>query len=244
MPNVALDITLSLQRGLTSKVETLMNNAANIGVHGFQADNVIFSEYLGQRDSHETLSYLNDVATVRDLRFGSVEKTGNPFHAALQSAGYFAIETPGGIRYTRSGAFTKNNQGILVDANGDPVLSLDGGQINIPPESTQIMIGPDGSIADENGLIAQIGVFTFENEYDVRKVGNTQFETDQAAIPSNDQANIIGGALETSNVNMMKNMSEMMMVSKAYSLNQRYIEEQLKLEQKKIDSLAQSAPAA
>lgn len=244
MTTVSLDVTLSMQRGLTSTMETLMNNAANAGVHGFQTDDVIFSEFLGQRTNLETISYLNDVATVRDLRNGSLDTTGNPLHVALQSGGYFGIETPNGIRYTRSGAFTVNPQGVLIDLQGDPVLSSDGGQIAIPAESTTITIGVDGSIADENGLIAQLGVFSFENEYDIRKTGNTQFETEQAVIPFNDQANIVQGALENANVNIIKNMSKMMQVSKTYSLNQRYIEEQLKLEQKKIDSLAQSAPAA
>ena len=244
MAHVSLDISLSLQRGLMSKIETLTNNAANAGTHGFQADNVIFSEYLGKNDHLENYSYLNDIATIRSVTNGSLDRTGNPFHVALQSAGYFAVETPFGIRYTRSGAFTRNAEGVLVDVHNNPVLSIDGGQINIPPESSNIFITQDGTISDENGVIAQLGIFGFENEFDVTKTGDTQFETAQAALPIADNAMVIQGALENANVNLIKNMSEMMMVAKTYSLNQRYIEEQLKLEKEQIDTLATSAPAA
>lgn len=240
---VALDITLSMQRALTTKMDVLINNAANAGTHGFQADNVIFSEYLGHSDGNENYSYLNDVATFRNLQNGALDKTGNTFHVALQSAGYFAVQTNQGVRYTRSGAFAVNPDGTLVDIHGNPVLSIDGGEINIPPEAQHISIGQTGIISDENGILAQLGVFAFENEFDTEKTGNTQFDTAQAAIPAADTANIIQGALEWGNVNTINNMSEMMKVAKTYSLNQRYIEEQLKLDSKQIDTLAQSAPA-
>ncbi len=244
MTTVALDITLSLQRALNTKMEVLMNNTANAATHGFQEENVLFSEFLGKADNHETYSYLNDAASYRNISNGSLEKTGNPYHAALQSAGYFAVQTAEGIRYTRSGSFARSPEGILVDLNGDPVLSIDGGEIVIPAESQTINIGETGVITDENGIIAQLGVFGFENEYDIQMVGNTQFTTEQAAIPLADDANIIQGALENANVNGIKNMSEMIMVARAYSLNQKYIEEHIKAENEKVDALAQSAPAA
>ncbi len=241
---VALDITLSMQSALQSKIAVLSNNAANAGTIGFQADSVIFSEFLGQSDNYETYSYLDDVATVRDLKLGTLERTGNPFHVALQSAGYFAIQTPQGIRYTRSGAFTVNNEGILVDLNGDPVLSADGGEIVIPVESETIAIAQDGTMSDQNGILAQLGVFGFDNDYDMEKVGNTQMKTDQGAIPLENKAKVTQGALEQANLNTIKNMTEIMQASKLYSLNQRYIEEQLRLESKQTDMLVTVAPAA
>ena len=92
--------------------------------------------------------------------------------------------------------------------------------------------------------MAQLGVFSFENKYDMRKVGNTQLQTDQGAIALGDRAQVIQGVLEESNLNPIKNMTEMMQASKLYSLNQRYIEEHLKLESKQTDMLLSSAPAA
>ncbi len=239
---VALDITLSMQRGLDHKMIALTNNAANAGVHGFQADRVIFSEHLGQSDGVNTYSYLDDVATVRDLKRGPLDRTGNPFHLALQSNGYFGVQTAEGIRYTRSGAFLKNPEGVLTTLSGESVLSSDGGEINIPPGSITVSIAQDGTISDESGVIAQLGVFGFENEFDIEKTGNTQFKTEQAAIPLGNQANIVQGALEGSNVSLIRNMSEMMMVSKIYGLNQRFITDAIKLESKKNEMLATSTP--
>lgn len=240
---VSLDITLSMQAGLQNKLSVLSNNAAQAGTVGFQADSAIFSEFLGESDSYGTYSYLDTIATVRDTKVGPLERTGNPLHVALQSKGYFAVQTPEGIRYTRAGAFTVNAQSILVDLYNNPVLSADGGEINILPESEKIAIAKDGTISDQNGILAQLGVFDFTNEYDMKKVGNTQLQTDQAAIPLTLEANVVQGALEQSNINSVKNMSEMMEVSKLYSLNQRYIEESLKLDSKKSDLLVSTPPS-
>lgn len=242
--SVSLDITLSMQKALQDKINVLSNNAANAGTIGFQADSVIFSEFLGESDPQETYSYLDSIATVRDTNTGPLEQTGNPFHAALRGKGYFAVQTPEGIRYTRSGAFTVSSEGLLVDLHGNSVLSADGGEINILAESESISISKDGTISDQNGILAQLGIFDFTNEHDMKKIGNTQLQTDQAAIPLTLEANVVQGALEQANTNPIKNMSEMMEVSRLYSLNQRYIEESLKLESKKAELLVSTPPAA
>lgn len=240
MSSVTLAITLSMQKALQDNLTVLSNNASNAGTVGFQADAAIFSEFIGEG----SYSYLDNIATVRDTKRGPLERTENPFHAALQGKGYFAIQTPEGVRYTRSGAFTVNAAGLLVDLNGDSVLSADGGEINILPESENVAIATDGTISDQNGILAQLGVFDFTNEYDMKKVGNTQLQTDQAAIPLILEANVVQGALEQANTNAVKNMSEMMELSRLYSLNQRYIEEALKLESKKTDLLVSTPPSA
>ena len=241
---VSLDITLSMQKALQDKLNVLSNNAANAGTVGFQEDSVIFSQFLGKGDPQGTYSYLDSIATMRDTKTGPLEQTGNPFHAALRSKGYFAIQTPEGIRYTRSGAFTVSSDSLLVDLQGNPVLSADGGEINILPESENVSIAKDGTISDQNGILAQLGIFDFTNEHDMKKMGNTQLQTDQAAIPLTLEANVVQGALEQANTNPIKNMSEMMEVSRLYSLNQRYIEETLKLESKKAELLVSTPPAA
>ncbi len=99
-------------------------------------------------------------------------------------------------------------------------------------------------MSDQNGILAQLGVFGFDNDYDMEKVGNTQMKTDQAAIPLENKAKVTQGALEQANLNSIKNMTEIMQASKLYSLNQRFIEEQLRLESKQTDMLVTVAPAA
>ena len=76
----------------------------------------------------------------------------------------------------------------------------------------------------------------------MEKVGNTQLKTDQAATPLGDTAKVIQGSLEQTNLNPISNMTEMMQASKLYTLNQRYIEEQLKLESKQTDMLVSTPP--
>lgn len=241
---VSLDIALSMQTALQNKMAVLSNNAANMGAVGFQADTVIFEQYLGQSDQYETFAYANDVATLRDLKVGSQDKTGNPFHMALSAEGYFGVITPQGPRYTRSGAFTVNDQGILVDLAGNPVMSADGGQIAIPVDATDVIISNDGVMADQNGQFAQVGIFDFDNPQDMEKLGDTLLKTDQAPIPLGDDARVVQGALEQANVNPILNMVEMTQVTKLYAANQRYIEESLKLQSKQTDMLVTMPPAA
>jgi flagellar basal-body rod protein FlgF len=133
---------------------------------------------------------------------------------------------------------------MLVDLNGDSIMSVDGGQINIPADSTEIVISYDGVIADQNGMIAQIGIFDFDHPQDMEKVGNTQLKTDQAPLPLGNRAKVVQGALEQANVNPILNMVEMTQVTKLYAANQRYIEESLKLQSKQTDMLVSAPPAS
>lgn len=241
---LTLDIALSMQKGLQSKLDVTTNNIAQQANHGFKERQVIFSEFVGNGDKQGNYSYANDIATVRNLLNGAIEKTGHPFHFALQSRGYFGIQTPEGIRYTRSGAFTMNADNVLVDHKGNTVLSIDGGDIAIPPESRDLNIAPDGTITDENGVIARIGVFEFQNEQAMFERGDNYLQTDQEAEIVDADASMIQGALELSNGNPVKNIASLTETTRLYSVNQRIIEEQFKLSSKQIDQLTTLPPAA
>ena len=241
---LALDIALSMQKGLQSKIDMIADNIANEGNYGNKEKQIIFSEFLGARNAKDAPSYLNDIATVRKLAPGPLERTGDKFHLALQGQGYFAIQTPNGINYTRSGAFMLDNNNRLIDPFGNPVLSMDGGEIAIPVESQDIQVASDGTINDENGIIARVGVFGFQNEQMMQEIGNNYLQTDEAAVPLEADALVFAGALEKSNGNPVKNVSSLLDATRLYTVNQRIIEEQFKLASKQTDQLAILPPGA
>jgi flagellar basal-body rod protein FlgF len=80
-----------------------------------------------------------------DLQQGALTTTGNPLDVAIDGAGFFAVQTPQGVRYTRNGAFQRNAGGILTTRAGDPVLGEGNQPIRVPPNAT-VKIGEDGAV--------------------------------------------------------------------------------------------------
>lgn len=241
---ISIDVALSRQIALQTQLDIVANNIANQGNVGFEDDQVIFDEYINSQGIKESTSYTDDITTYRDTRLGGVMTTGNPLHLARQGKGYFGIQTPQGIRYTGNGAFTRSPDGVLVDQMGNPVLSMDGGDIVIPAEVSDLLISSDGTISDVNGVIARVGLFDFENPYLLKKEGDNMMQTDQAAIPLEADATLIQRAVNDSNGNPMKNTTQLIEITKAYAMNQKMIEQQLSLESKSIDQLITLASAA
>src|SRR5690606_21081338 len=101
-------IALSRQTALMRQMDIVANNIANADTSGFKREQVLFEEYLAQRSADAPLSYVMDVAVVRDTQPGHMEIAGREFDLAIRGDGYFVVETPAGLRYTRGGAFQLN----------------------------------------------------------------------------------------------------------------------------------------
>src|SRR5215813_12584168 len=111
MENAQL-ISLSRQIALERQMDVVANNMANINTNGFKAESLLFEDYLSPnaRDNDfagadDRLHYTEDWSTVHDMTNGALEPTGNPLDVALKGPGMFSVQTPGGERYTRDGAF-------------------------------------------------------------------------------------------------------------------------------------------
>lgn len=155
--------------------------------------------------------------SVRDTRGGVIKQTGNPLDIAIEGKGYFAVTNAAGEdRFTRSGVFQVNGEGQLVDLAGQTVQG-DGGEINIPPGTTIINIGKDGTISTPTGVVGKLRVATFENEQALVPDGTNGYkagegvEAETAAYPR-----VIQGAVEQSNVNAVVEMTEMVEILRQY----------------------------
>jgi flagellar basal-body rod protein FlgF len=213
-------ISLSRQIALQRQMDVVANNMANINTTGFKAENILFEEYVmpvaRDRDFptlDQPLSYVQDWATIHDLSGGAMVQTGGEFDVALNGDGFFAVQTPGGERWTRAGAFQLSANGTLVDINGNPVLG-EGGPIQFGPEETGILIAADGTISSSAGPKGKLRIVEFDNPQELTREGNNLFAGGTPALAVNTTA--MQGFTERSNVSGVAEMAEMIRVTRAY----------------------------
>lgn len=211
-------------------MDIVANNIANMSTSGFKGERMMFVEHLvkspgGERILGDKISYVRDIATMRDLSAGPLEHTGNPLDVALEGEGYFVIQTDTGNNYTRNGRFQLDEGGQLVTASGNPVLSDGGAPFFFAPGDTKISIARDGTVSTENGDLGRIGVVNFENEHQLRPGAGGLYNTDAQPTPVERPA-MAQGMLEGSNIQPILEMSRMIEVHRAYEAVKGFVEKE------------------
>jgi flagellar basal-body rod protein FlgG len=206
-----LEMTRPVQGGLRQqrKLDVVSNHLANADTTGFKRDILSFDETLHSR-------------ITTDLSQGALKNTDNPFDMALKDEGFFKVDTPQGVRYTRDGSFTLDNQGFLVTQNGNPVL-VDGAPVQI--EGENIYAASDGTISVDGDEIGALDIVTFEDKRNLYKDGSNLYvykgpEADEEA-PLN--ISLQQGALELSNVKPVIEMASMIQVSRTYETMEKML---------------------
>lgn len=223
-----ITIALTRQGTLRRQMDIIANNIANMNTNGYKAERMMFVEHLvrsrgGERVLGEKLAYVRDVASWRDTAEGGLESTGKPLDVAIQGDGFFAIETPVGERYTRSGRFTVNDAGQLVTSDGHGVLAEGGAPIFFSPADKNITIAGDGTISTENGPLGRLRVVRFESNQNMEMVAGGLLTTED---PPEDVAapRVVQGMVEGSNVQGVVEMTRMIHVHRAYDGARRLIQ--------------------
>ncbi len=177
--------------------------------------------------------YIDEIAV--DYEQGAIESTGNTFDLAIAGQGFFTIQTPDGVRYTRNGAFFKNQDGVLQDIRGYNVLDTNNRSITIPRDATseRITVTGDGSIffTQNNGnarRIAQIQLVQFDDRLAIEKQGNNLFYavTDaegNIAQPQPATGEVLQGCLEKSNTAIVSEMVELIHNHRMYEANAKAV---------------------
>jgi flagellar basal-body rod protein FlgF len=171
-----------------------------------------------------------------DLSQGQLQPTEQPLDVALEGDGFFVVSTPDGERFTRNGSFSLTPEGTLVDSDNNPVLS-DAGPIIINGED--IAIGQDGNIFVNGVETARLRVVDFAKPYDLKKVdGGFLMPEDETAKPTPaTNFSIHQGYVETSNVNIIENMVDMIISFRAYEAGQKAIHAQDETLDKAVNDL-------
>jgi flagellar basal-body rod protein FlgF len=219
MENAQL-ISLSRQISLQRQMDVTANNIANMNTTGFKAQALLFQEYLApvarDRDfayPDQRLSFVDSWGTVGDFTGGDLADTGNPLDVALIGEGFLAVQTPAGERWSRGGSLAIDRSGVLVDLNGNPVLS-DGGPISFDTSETDISIASDGTISSSAGTKGRLRVVEFANPQELTREGNSLFAGGTPVAAT--ETSVVQGSVEKSNVSGVAEMSEMIRVQRAY----------------------------
>lgn len=231
-------IALSRQSAQFEAMAVASNNIANLNTPGYQAQKMVFAQYLaesgkvGQKDS-----YADTPSSFRDTSNGAMQMSGNPLDVAITGPGYFQVETPLGTRYTKAGNFQLDPTGVLVNINGYPVLSADGSQITLPPGAKKIEINGRGQMIIDGNAGGQIGVVEFPDQQALTRFGNSLYGSTAPGTPAQ-TAKVVQGALEGSNVNGVTELVQVMEISRSVNNTAKFIETLYDLDRKASTTLA------
>ncbi len=232
-------ISLSRQDAVRRQMAVLANNIANASTTAFKAERLMFAEYVGRTTQGETLSFVQDVAVIRDTSEGAFVNTDNTLDLAINGNGYFSVNTDSGIQYTRNGRLRLDEEGRIVTSTGHAILDEGGGEIELTGNEVTIDITPDGTISTENGVIGRLGLVRFANEQAMRPTESGMFETDQAPEVST-EARVVQGMIEESNVQPIIEMTKMINAMRGYQGAQRIVETEHERQRTAIETLTES----
>lgn len=231
-----------------TQMDVIANNLANVSTSGFKRSRAVFEDLLyqnirqpGAQSSQQTQlpsglqlgTGVRPVATERIFTQGNLQQTGNDKDIAIQGKGFFQVLLPDGTTaYTRDGSFQVDNQGQLVTASGFPVQPA----ITIPTNAQSLTVGRDGTVSVTiagSAAATQIGTLqlaTFINPVGLEGKGeNLYVETDasgnaNANTPGTNGAGLLTqGYVETSNVNVVEELVNMIQTQRAYEINSKAI---------------------
>lgn len=204
------------------RMNQISNNLANVDTNGYKKEDITFWEMLFQtNDSRQRVGKALKVLT--DQSQGNFETTGNNLDFAISGTGFFKVQTPNGIGYTRNGNFTINSEGQLSTMDGNLVLG-EGGTIAL--DSDKIQVGRDGLILANGEIINQLSLVTFAEPEDLQKQGANLFfpKSNNAAEEPVENPSIQQGFLEGSNVSVVNEMAAMIDLQRAYQSQQKIIQ--------------------
>lgn len=226
-----------------NRMDILTNNLANASTVGYKKEGTTsqsFDDILTVKIKDQSVGLQNVKAVginnpgvkigenYTDYSQGSFRVTENTYDLALGGDGFFAVEFTNkagetSTMYTRSGQFTLNKDGYLVNENGDYVLSTQNQRIRL---NTLIdaKINTDGTIIQNNAAVARIQVTDFEDYNYLEKYGETYYRPVEGARTTAADATVNSGYLEMSNVKVVSEMVNLISISRAYETNQKVIQ--------------------
>jgi len=209
----------------TERHAIIAENIANAGTAGYKRTRVAFKSFATALDQA-----LGQSTEAQDIvlkeRFddtsGQLQPSGNPCDFALAGPGYFALQDDGGRVYTRNGAFRLDAEGTLVDQSGRPVLGQSG-PIRIIGDSWSV--SDDGTVTVDDLVVDQLLIVEFPPELATRR-GEGIFDVPVAAARVVPDPHVRQGYLESSNVQVVEEMVQLINALRTFEASQRLIQAQ------------------
>lgn len=232
------------------RLDILTNNLANADTTAYKREGTTSSTFADElaikiKDTSDYglhkeiggISYVTEIGQVyTDYTSGSFEVTDKETDFAIEGNGFFAVafrskDGETSVKFTRDGAFVVNTDGYLVTKDGDYVLNATGALNMDPSAANYVRIDPILAMAvDESGYIYQndelvgtIGIVDFEDYDDIEKYGENMYNLVEGGTVTASDGVVRQGMLETSNVNVVKEMVNMITIQRAYDAGQKVI---------------------
>ncbi len=231
-----------------TQMDVISNNLANVSTSGFKRARAVFEDLLyqtirqpGAQSSEQTQlpsglqvgTGVKPVATERIFTQGNLQQTGNAKDVAIQGNGFFQVLMPDGTTsYTRDGSFMADANGQLVTASGYAVQPA----ITIPADTQTLTIARDGTVSVQQAgsatpvTIGTLQLAMFVNPAGLQSLGENLYgETASSGTPSSNAPGSNGagllnqGYVETSNVNVVEELVNMIQTQRAYEINSKAI---------------------
>ena len=224
-----------------ARTDVISNNMANVNTTAFKKDRTIFRAFpeMNIHRIHDPVPagldkvvdprpfigmmgtgvMLDEVNT--DFNQGHLITTSNPLDLAIRGEGFFQVQTPEGIRYTRDGSFSLSSNGYLVTKQGYYVLG-ENGPLQLL-QTGDITISQQGEVFVNDEYIDRLNIVTFADLNQLQKQGDNLYFTDAVPEPLQD-ADVVQGALEGSNISIVAEMVDLISAFRAYEANQKVIQ--------------------
>ncbi|QDK44079.1 flagellar basal-body rod protein FlgG [Bdellovibrio sp. ZAP7] len=231
-----------------TNMDVIANNIANSSTSGFKKSRAEFEDLMYQTQKEPgAVTGMNSVspngvqtglgvrtaAIQKDFENGNAQVTKNPFDIQVEGAGFFRVMTGDGeVAYTRDGSFKKDPTGRLIDKNGNTLQP----EITIPAGTSGVEISPTGEVRAVQGneapqVVGNIDLTTFVNPAGLKAMGKNLFtQTPASGQPVTSRPGLNGtgylaqGQLESSNVNIVDEMVNMITAQRAYETNSKVIQ--------------------
>lgn len=210
---------------------TTAHNLANATTTGFKAQIDSFRAVPILGDGMPTRAFVVDATVGTDYKSGVLQQTGRELDVAIQGYGWIAVQRADGSEgYTRNGSLTINENGQLQTSTGLNVMG-DGGPISIPPNTT-ISIAKDGTISGVNNGVSPVTTtaiarlkLTNPPAASLKRADDGLFVTTNGQpAPADANVNVVGGALESSNVNVVETMVNMISLARQFEMQMKMLE--------------------
>jgi flagellar basal-body rod protein FlgG len=225
-----------------NRMQLISNNLANANTVGFKMDRGYFklidpadlpsqtAQAPGELATSRAHLFWNNFSMYTDHSNGPLKRTDNEFDLALVGKGFFCVQTPDGVHYTRKGDFTLNSDGVLVTRNGWPVLG-NGGEITVdstenPHKYAKFAVDEQGNVSVDGKQVDSLRIVDFTQLDRLSKAGDTLFKP-LGVGPTEvevEDIKISQGHIELSNVDAVKMMTEMIEVLRGYESYQKVIQ--------------------
>ena len=223
---------LSAAMGQEKRLDQIANNLANVNSIGFKQDRLIFNDFMKEAAAANGVDPATIPASTPSISNagqgytvfapGPAIDTGGQFDLYIEGEGFFEIEGETGTYYTRAGNFGLNSTGELVNAEGRRVLDGSGSPITLDPNRGEVTISPNGDIVLEGSVEATLQVVNFADPNLLTKYGEGLFEAPAGVTPVvNEEAKLLQGFLEGSNVNPVEEMIRLIETQRAFNTHQK-----------------------